>query len=50
VISRGAGEIRLHLPEHWAPCPVNWNGVDAGRADSAGCWSLAGGRLSRCLP
>jgi hypothetical protein len=50
VISRGAGEIRLRLPEHWAPCPVNWNGVDAGRADSAGCWSLAGGRLSRCLP
>ncbi len=43
VVSRGASELKLRLPEQWAPCRLNWNGTMMGTADSAGCWSLASG-------
>lgn len=43
LITRGVGALRLDLPPYWVPCAINWNGVDAGRAESAGCWSVAAG-------
>jgi dienelactone hydrolase len=47
VITRGANEFRLDLPSFWVPCAVNWNGNNAGRADSAGCWVVASGAPAR---
>jgi len=47
VISRGVGELRLMLPEYWAPAGINWNGNQLGTADSAGCWVLAPGQKAR---
>jgi pimeloyl-ACP methyl ester carboxylesterase len=41
VITRGVTELRVTLPDYWVPCPINWNGNQAGQADSAGCWLLA---------
>jgi hypothetical protein len=43
VITRGITELRVTLPDYWVPCPINWNGNQAGLADSAGCWLLAAG-------
>jgi len=47
LITRGVGEVRLDLPSWWAPCTINWNGVEAGSADGAGCWTVAQGSLAR---
>jgi hypothetical protein len=47
IITRGASEFRLDLPSFWVPCAVNWNGNDAGRADTAGCWVVAAGAPAR---
>lgn len=47
IISRGAAELRLWLPAHWAPCPINWNGNDAGKADAGGCWLLSAAAPAR---
>jgi hypothetical protein len=49
IISRGVAQLRLTLPPYWVPCPISWNGLAAGRADSPGCWILAeGGTAQRC--
>jgi hypothetical protein len=49
IISRGLAEVKLTLPAYWAPCPVNWNGQDAGRIDAPGCWAISeGGKARRC--
>jgi hypothetical protein len=49
LITRGVGAVRFDLPSYWVPCAVNWNGVEAGSADAAGCWSVtAGGRAQKC--
>jgi hypothetical protein len=50
VISRGAGELRLTLPDYWLPAGINWNGNDMGTADAAGCWTLASGERARRCP
>jgi hypothetical protein len=47
VITRGAGALRLTLPDYWTPCPINWNGNDAGKALSGGCWLLTPGVPAR---
>lgn len=50
VISRGAGEVRITLPDYWLPCSINWNGNELGKANSAGCWLLAAGQPARRCP
>jgi hypothetical protein len=47
VITRGVGALRLTLPGYWTPCPINWNGNDAGKAETAGCWLLTPGAPAR---
>ena len=47
VITRGATEFRLDLPPFWVPCAINWNGNDAGRAGSEGCWLVSSGAAAR---
>ncbi|MGE5569232.1 MAG: hypothetical protein ACM3S5_09380 [Rhodospirillales bacterium] len=47
VISRGVGELRIMLPDHWAPAGINWNGDVLGTADAGGCWVLAAGQKAR---
>ena len=47
VITRGITELRVTLPDYCVPCPINWNGNQAGQADSAGCWLLAAGSPAR---
>jgi len=49
LITRGVAEVRLDLPSYWAPCTINWNGVEAGSADGGGCWTIAqGGMAQKC--
>ncbi len=49
LITRGAGAVRLTIPPQWTPCPVNWNGTDAGTVDAQGCWAIeTGGKAHRC--
>ena len=49
LITRGVGAVRLDLPSYWTPCAINWNGVEAGNADAAGCWTVtAGGTAQKC--
>ncbi|HEY1204273.1 MAG TPA: hypothetical protein VGF05_06230 [Bryobacteraceae bacterium] len=49
LITRGVAAVRFDLPSYWAPCAINWNGVEAGNADSSGCWSVTvGGVAERC--
>ncbi len=50
VISRGAGEMRITLPDYWTPATLNWNGNELGKADAAGCWVLAAGAQARRCP
>ncbi len=50
VITRGAGEVRLTLPQFWTPVALNWNGNDAGQAGAAGCWLLSGAAPARQCP
>ena len=40
IISRAVTEMRVTIPEGWAPLNLSWNGVDL-KADSAGCWLLS---------
>jgi dienelactone hydrolase len=47
VITRGVTELRVTLPDYWAPCAINWNGDQVGPAASAGCWRLAAGSPAR---
>ncbi len=47
VITRGVGALRLTLPAYWTPCPINWNGNDAGKAEAGGCWLLTPGAPAR---
>ncbi len=49
LITRGVAAVRLDLPSYWAPCTINWNGNEAGIAQTAGCWSvISGGAAERC--
>ncbi len=49
LITRGVAAVRLDLPSYWAPCAINWNGVEAGSAESGGCWSATlGGTVGQC--
>lgn len=49
LITRGVAAVRLDLPSYWAPCTINWNGVEAGSADGGGCWTIAqGGMAQKC--
>ena len=50
LISRGVAELRLDLPRYWVPCPINWNGLAAGQADSPGCWIVSEGSPARRCP
>lgn len=47
VISRGVSGLRLTLPAFWTPSSINWNGVEAGKPDAAGCWVLVWGAQAR---
>ncbi len=40
LISRTVSGVELTLPPPWAPTALNWNGVDAAKLETAGCWSL----------
>jgi hypothetical protein len=49
LITRGVAAVRLDLPSYWVPCTINWNGVEAGSADAAGCWTVTtGGVAQKC--
>lgn len=48
VVTRGVAEMRVELPEAWAPAAINWNGRDAVKADAPGCWIV--GDVSRRCP
>ncbi len=49
LITRGVAAVRLDLPSYWTPCTINWNGLEAGSADSAGCWTVThGGMAQKC--
>jgi dienelactone hydrolase len=49
LITRGTAAVQIDLPRYWAPCTINWNGIEAGTADSAGCWAIAsGGKVQKC--
>lgn len=50
IISRGVAQLRLTLPPYWVPCPISWNGLAAGKADSPGCWTLTEGGGARPCP
>ncbi len=47
VLSRGVAEMKINLPSAWAPATINWNGNEALKADSAGCW-IVGDTSRRC--
>ena len=50
LITRGVAAVRLDLPSFWMPCTINWNGNEAGTAETAGCWSVtAGAAAERCV-
>lgn len=40
IVSRAVAEIKVHVPEAWAPAGLNWNGTDLPKAETAGCWLL----------
>jgi hypothetical protein len=40
VISRAVSQMKVTLPSAWVPAAINWNGVEAVKADAAGCWQL----------
>jgi hypothetical protein len=40
IISRAVSQMKMTLPPEWVPAAINWNGVEALKADSAGCWQL----------
>ncbi len=48
VITRYVGEARLTIPPEWSPCPVNFNGNDAGKAGAGGCWLVTASAVRRC--
>jgi hypothetical protein len=41
IISRTVTQLRLRIPAEWAPVKVSWNGLDAVKAEAAGCWTLS---------
>jgi len=41
IISRAVSQMKVALPSEWVPAAINWNGVEAVKADSPGCWQLA---------
>lgn len=50
LITRGVAALRLNVPAHWTPCPINWNGQEAGTAEKPGCWELQQGSPARPCP
>jgi dienelactone hydrolase len=49
LITRGVAAVRLDVPAYWTPGSINWNGNEAGSAESGGCWSVTlGGAATRC--
>jgi dienelactone hydrolase len=49
LITRGVAAVRFDLPSYWTPCAIDWNGAEAGSAETAGCWSLSqGGVAEKC--
>jgi len=41
IISRAVTQLRLRIPAEWTPVKVSWNGLDALKAEAAGCWTLS---------
>ena len=40
ILSRAVAEMKITLPDDWAPAAINWNGSDVAKAESGGCWLL----------
>jgi len=40
ILSRAVTEMRVTVPAEWAPVALNWNGIEVGKAEAAGCWLL----------
>jgi hypothetical protein len=40
ILSRAVTEMRVTVPSEWAPAAINWNGIEVGKAEAAGCWLL----------
>lgn len=41
LLSRGVAEARLRIPANRVPVTVNWNGNNAGRLATHGCWVVS---------
>jgi|YNPMSStandDraft_1061717.scaffolds.fasta_scaffold00204_16 pimeloyl-ACP methyl ester carboxylesterase len=50
VVTRGTAAVRLNVPSFRAPARINWNGLDAGVAERAGCWEIEAGQPARPCP
>jgi hypothetical protein len=40
ILSRTVTEMRLTVPPEWTPAEINWNGTEAGKAETPGCYLL----------
>jgi hypothetical protein len=41
IISRAVSQMRVEVPQAWAPVRLSWNGIDLVKEAAGGCWMLS---------
>ena len=54
IISRAVSQMKIEIPNAWAPVTISWNGSGLEKAETGGCWVLKEEKAlpaaSKCAP